>query len=75
MKRETTKTNMVEHAIFAVLAPGVSRTRAIVKAAALMETAESTVYAWIDQGFVGRAKAAVKLSRATGVPVEKLAGE
>jgi hypothetical protein len=66
-RREVTRPNLVAAAVR--LAGGPSAV------AAICGVARQTIYDWIDERRVERLIDALRLSRASGIPIEKLAGD
>lgn len=67
MKRRKSKGNAVARAIALVGGP--------TKAARICRVSNSAVHNWIKSGHVGLLRHALRLSRASGVPVEQFVGD
>jgi hypothetical protein len=66
MKRRKGKENAVARAVELVGGP--------TKAARLCRVSNSAIHSWVQSGRVGLLRHAVRLSRASGVPIEQFVG-
>lgn len=66
MDLSASRTNAVEDAVQAVGGPS--------EASHICHVSAATIYAWRKQGYVSDGLAAVKLAKASGIPVEDLVG-
>jgi hypothetical protein len=67
MKRRKRKENAVARAVLMVGGP--------TKAARICRVSNSAVHNWIESGSIGLLRHALRLSRASGIPIEEFVGD